>query len=128
MEEIKMKIIIKRMVKFVLNEVRRALAIVTKNKNLEVDSYLYDMTTLLKRDLGVTKRDSQYVMHIGNNPICILNKSKSIHVLDMNRFQKIKHSLMRIGGTPKQAYNNIDSLFESKTRNGDKPVSVTIKR
>lgn len=123
-----MKIIIKRMVKFVLNEVRRALAIVTKNKNLEVDSYLYDMTTLLKRDLGVTKRDSQYVMHIGNNPICILNKSKSIHVLDMNRFQKIKHSLMRIGGTPKQAYNNIDSLFESKTRNGNKPVSVTIKR
>lgn len=123
-----MKIIIKRIVKFVLNEVRRALAIVTKNKNLEVDSYLYDMTTLLKRDLGVTKRDSQYVMHIGNNPICILNKSKSIHVLDMNRFQKIKHSLMRIGGTPKQAYNNIDSLFESKTRNGNKPVSVTIKR
>lgn len=123
-----MKIIIKRMVKFVLNEVRRALAIVTKNKNLEVDSYLYDMTTLLKRDLGVTKRDSQYVMHIGNNPICILNKSKSIHVLDMNRFQKIKHSLMRIGGTPKQAYNNIDSLFESKTRNGNKPVSVTIHR
>lgn len=123
-----MKIIIKRMVKFVLNEVRRALAIVTKNKNLEVDSYLYDMTTLLKRDLGVTKRDSQYVMHIGNNPICILNKNKSIHVLDMNRFQKIKHSLMRIGGTPKKAYQNLDLLFESKTRHGSKPVSVTIHR
>lgn len=123
-----MKIIIKRMVKFVLNEVRRALAIVTKNKNLEVDSYLYDMTTLLKRDLGVTKRDSQYVMHIGNNPICILNKNKSIHVLDMNRFQKIKHSLMKIGGTPKKAYQNLDLLFESKTRHGSKPVSVTIHR
>lgn len=123
-----MKRIMIRVMRFVANEMRKVIAVVTKNKNLETDSYLYDMTTLLRKDLGVTRRDSQYIIHVGKNPICIVNKNKSIHVIDMKRFQRVKHSLMRIGGTPKVAYKNIDSLFESKTRNGNKPVSVTIKR
>ena len=123
-----MKRIIKRMVKFVLNEVRKVIALVTKNKNLETDSYLYDMSQILRKDLGVTRRGSQYVLHTAGKPICILNKCKSIYILDMKRFQKIKIGLFKIGGTPKKAYNNIDALFESKIRNGNKPVSVTIHR
>ena len=122
------KIVLKRVVKFVLNELRKFVAVVTKNKNLEVNSYLYDMTTSLKNDLGIARRDSQYILHIGNSPICILNKSKAISVLDGKRFERVKYSLMRIGGTPKQAYQNLDSLFESKLRNGNKPIAVTIRR
>lgn len=123
-----MKKILIRVMKFVANEIRKVLAIITKNKNLEVNSYLYDMTVLLKKDLGVTRRDSQYVLHVGSTPICILNRNKSIHVLDINKFQKIKVNLIKIGGTPKQAYRNLDALFESKLRNGKKPISVTIHR
>lgn len=122
------KEVLKRIAKFIINEMRRGIALITKNKNLEVDSYLYDMTTSLKRDLGVTRRDSQYILHIGNSPICILNENKAIHVIDMARFQKIKIGLFKIGGTPKKAYQNLDLLFESKTRHGSKPVSVTIHR
>lgn len=122
------KIMIKRVIKFLLNGLRKIVAKATKNKNLEVNSYLYDMTTSLKNDLGIARRDSQYILHIGNSPICILNKSKAISVLDGKRFERVKHSLIRIGGTPKLAYQNLDSLFESKLRNGNKPVAVTIKR
>lgn len=120
--------IIKRIVKFTMNEMRKILAMVLKDKNLEVNSYLYDMTTSLKNDLGVIRRDSQYILHVGNNPICILNQSKSISVLDGKKFKIVKHSLMRIGNTPRAAYQNLDSLFESKISNGRKPVAVTIKR
>ena len=123
-----MKKIIIRMIKFTINEMRKIIAYITKNKNLEVNSYLYDMTALLRKDLGVTRRDSQYVLHVGNDPICILNRNKSIHVLDINKFQKIKINLIKIGNTPKQAYQNLDSLFQSKMRNGNKPISVTIHR
>lgn len=123
-----MKKILVRMMRFVANEVRKIIAVATKNKNLEIDSYLYDMATVLKRDLGVTRRGSQYVLHTGSNPICILNENKAIHVIDMARFQKIKIGLFKIGGTPKKAYQNLDLLFESKTRHGSKPVSVTIHR
>ena len=122
------KIVLKRIAKFMLNGFRKVIAVVTKNRNLEVDSYLYDMTTVLRKDLGVTRRGSQYVLHTGSNPICILNENKAIHVIDMARFQKIKTGLMKIGGTPKKAYQNLDLLFESKTRHGSKPVSVTIHR
>lgn len=122
------KIVLKRIAKFMLNGFRKVIAVVTKNRNLEVDSYLYDMATVLRKDLGVTRRDSQYVLHVSGKPICILNDNKAIYVLDRDRFQKIKIGLIKIGGTPKLAYKNIDSLFESKTRNGNKPVSVTIKR
>lgn len=123
-----MKKILIRVMKFVANETRKIVAMITKNKNLEVNSYLYDMTILLKKDLGVTRRGSQYVLHVGNDPICILNRNKSIHVLDINKFQKIKINLIKIGNTPKQAYRNLDALFESKLRNGKKPISVTIHR
>ena len=123
-----MKKIIIRMIKFTINEMRKIIAYITKNKNLDVNSYLYDMTALLRKDLGVTRRDSQYVLHVGNDPICILNRNKSIHVLDINKFQKIKINLIKIGNTPKQAYQNLDSLFQSKMRNGNKPISVTIHR
>ena len=122
------KIVLKRIAKFMLNGFRKVIAVVTKNRNLEVDSYLYDMATVLRKDLGVTRRGSQYVLHTAGKPICILNKCKSIYILDMKRFQKIKIGLFKIGGTPKKAYNNIDALFESKIRNGNKPVSVTIHR
>lgn len=122
------KVVLKRIIKYVMNGLRKVVAKIIRNKNLEVNSYLYDMTTSLKNDLGVVRRDSQYILHIGSSPICILNKSKAISVLDGKRFERVKHSLMRIGGTPKQAYQNLDSLFESKLRNGNKPVAVTIKR
>ena len=123
-----MKKILVRIMRFVANEVRKIIAVATKNKNLETDAYLYDMATVLRKDLGVTRRNSQYILHTGSNPICILNENKAIHVIDMNRFQKIKIGLMRIGGTPKKAYDNIDELFESKKRNYNKPIAVTIKR
>lgn len=123
-----MKKVLIRAMKFIANEMRKMVALVMKNKNLETDSYLYDMTTSLRRDLGIIRRGSQYVLHAAGKPICILNKCKSVYILDMNRFQKIKHHLMRIGGTPKVAYKNIDELFESKMCNGEKPVAVTIKR
>lgn len=122
------KIVLKRIAKFMLNGFRKVIAVVTKNRNLEVDSYLYDMATVLRKDLGVTRRDSQYVLHAAGKPICILNENEPIHVLDMKRFQKIKIGLIKIGGTPKKAYQNLDSLFAAKIRNGEKPVAVTIKR
>ena len=123
-----MKKILVRMMRFVANEVRKVVAVISKNKTLETDAYLYDMATVLRKDLEVTRRNSQYILHTGSNPICILNENKAIHVIDMNRFQKIKIGLMRIGGTPKKAYDNIDELFESKKRNDNKPIAVTIKR
>lgn len=128
MEEMKMKKILKRVVKFTLNEMRKVLAILTKNRNLKTNSYLYDMAILLRNDLGVTRRNGQYVLHIGNNPICILDEKIAILVLDRDRFEKIKINIIKIGNTPRVAYKNIDTLFESKLRNGRKPTAVTIKR
>ena len=123
-----MKRILVRMMRLVINEVRKVVAVAVKSKTLETDAYLYDMVTVLRKDLEVTRRNSQYILHTGSNPICILNENKAIHVIDMARFQKIKIGLMRIGGTPKKAYDNIDELFESKKRNDNKPIAVTIKR
>ena len=37
-----MKKIIIRMIKFTINEMRKIIAYITKNKNLEVNSYLYE--------------------------------------------------------------------------------------
>ena len=122
------KVVLKRIVKYMLNGLRKMVAVVIKNKNLEVDSYLYDMSLILRRDLSITRCDTQYVLHVGSSSICTLNENKAIHVIDMTRFQKIKTGLMKIGGTPKKAYQNLDLLFESKTRHGSKPVSVTIHR
>ena len=123
-----MKKILVRIMRLVINEVRKVVAVVVKSKTLETDAYLYDMATALRKDLEVTRRNSQYILHTGSNPICILNENKAIHVIDMKRFQKIKIGLMRVGSTPKKAYQNIDELFESKKRNDNKPIAVTIKR
>ena len=123
-----MKKILVRMMRLVINEVRKVVGVALKNKTLETDAYLYDMTTVLRRDLGITRRESQYILHAAGKPILILNKNRPIHVLDMDRFQKIKIGLIKIGGTPKKAYQNIDELFESKKRNDNKPIAVTIKR
>lgn len=123
-----MKKVIIRIVKFLANEVRKVIGVVTKNKNLETNSYLYDMCVFLKKDLYISRRDNQYIFTVNNIPICILDSTKPISILDMKKFQKVKISLMRIGKTPKIAYKNIDSLFGSRMCNGRKPIAVTIRR
>ena len=127
-----MKKIIIRAMKFVANEMRKVIGEVIKNKNLIVNSYLYDMTTTLRNDLKIIHRyEHQYVIGTEKGGIiCKINRHRPIDVLDMKRFQKIKISLMRIGETPQHAFNNIDRLFKSAEdrAGGRKPVSVTIRR
>ena len=120
--------IITRIIKFVQNEIRKILADVVKNKNMKTDAYLYDMTVYLKRDLNISRRNGEYILHVGNDPICIMKKKNTIHILDMGRFIKIKDSIKRIGRTPKEAYKNIDEYFLSKELNGKFPIAITIKR
>ena len=123
-----MKKIFMRMIKFTINEMRKILADISKNRNLKTDAYLYDMSVNLKRDLSILRRESQYILHVGNKPICIINESKAISVLDRKRFDKIKIALMKLGSTPIKAYNNIDGLFSANMFDGKKPIAVTIKR
>lgn len=120
--------IIVRIVKFVQNKMRKVLAGITNNKNLKTDAYLYDMTVYLKRDLNISRRNAEYILHVGNNPICIMKKKNVIHVLDVDRFIKIKDSIKSIGSTPKEAYQNIDEYFSSKKLDNKFPIAITIKR
>ena len=77
-----MKRILVRIMRLVINEVRKVVAVAVKSKTLETDAYLYDMVTVLRKDLEVTRRNSQYILHTGSNPICILNKNR----IDANRW------------------------------------------
>ena len=122
-----MKIIV-RVMKFVQNEMRKILADVIRNKNMRTDAYLYDMTVHLKRDLNISKRNSEYILHVGNSPICIMKNKNTIHILDMDKFIKIKDTIKNIGGTPKEAYQSIDEYFSDKKLEGKFPIAITIKR
>lgn len=115
--------------KKLLNIIRKILANVTKNKNIKVDAYLYDMTSKLGEDITVINRyENQYIFTDGKKTIFKLNQHRTIDVLDMVKFQKIKNELKSIGGTPRHAFYNIDKLFNSKLRNGKKPIAITFKR
>ena len=114
--------------KKLLNIIRKILANVTKNKNIKVDAYLYDMASKLMKDVTVIHRyENQYIFTDGDKIIFKLNKHRAIDILDMKQFQKIKIELMKIGGTPQHAFYNVNKLFNSKKGHGKK-ISMTIHR
>nr|DAY42323.1 MAG TPA: hypothetical protein [Caudoviricetes sp.] len=115
--------------KKIINQIRKILAMILRNKNLRTDAYLYDMASILGKNVTVIHRyKNQYIITDENDMIFKINRYRPIDVLDMVKFQKIKVELMKIGGTPQHAYFNIDKLFNSKKKEYGNKISMIIHR